>query len=88
MALTTRFTELVGCMVPIQCAGMGLASPTLAVEVARAGGLGMMSGVMLSAEQLEDIFAEIQTNIIGQIGINFLIPFLEDDSGGDEHRLV
>lgn len=80
MTLTTRFTEMVGCMVPIQCAGMGLASPTLAVEVARAGGLGMMSGVMLSAEQLEDIFAEIQTNIIGQIGVNFLIPFLEDDS--------
>ena len=53
MTLTTRFTELVGCMVPIQCAGMGMASPELAVAVAGAGGLGMMSGVMISPQLLE-----------------------------------
>ncbi len=80
MALTTRFTELVGCIVPIQCAGMGTASPLLAAEVARAGGLGMLSGVMLSVEQLEATFAELQTNTAGSIGVNFLIPFLEDEA--------
>jgi NAD(P)H-dependent flavin oxidoreductase YrpB (nitropropane dioxygenase family) len=80
MAINTRFTELLGCMVPIQCAGMGTASPRLAVEVAKAGGLGMLSGVMLSAEQLEACFIDMPTNTSGCIGVNFLIPFLEDES--------
>jgi nitronate monooxygenase len=80
MAITTLFTELVGCMVPIQCAGMGTASPRLAVEIAKAGGLGMLSGVMLTAEQLEETFAEVQANTTGSIGTNFLIPFLEDEA--------
>jgi nitronate monooxygenase len=42
--LTTRFTELVGCTVPIQMAGMAShANPRLAAAVANAGGLGMVS---------------------------------------------
>jgi nitronate monooxygenase len=42
--LKTRFTELVGCAVPISQAGMGwLANPRLAAAVADAGGLGMVS---------------------------------------------
>jgi nitronate monooxygenase len=80
MALTTHFTELVGCTVPIQCAGMGTASPLLAVEVAKAGGLGMLSGVMMTGEQLETVFADVQANTTGSIGTNFLIPFLEDEA--------
>jgi nitronate monooxygenase len=41
--LKTRFTELVGCSVPIQQAGMGaVASPELAAAVSEAGGLGML----------------------------------------------
>ena len=41
--LTTRFTELVGCSVPIQQAGMGaVAPPELAAAVSEAGGLGML----------------------------------------------
>ena len=80
MTLTTRFTELVGCMVPIQCAGMGMASPELAVAVAGAGGLGMMSGVMISPQLLEKTLVEANANVVGQIGVNFIIPFLEDES--------
>ena len=42
--ITTRFTELVGCSVPIQQAGMGShTNPRLAAAVANAGGLGMVS---------------------------------------------
>ena len=42
--LTTGFTELVGCSVPIQQVGMGgLSTPRLAAAVADAGGLGMVS---------------------------------------------
>ena len=41
--LATRFTELVGCTVPIQQAGMGVvAQPELAAAVSEAGGLGMV----------------------------------------------
>ncbi len=80
MSLTTRFTRLVGCMVPIQCAGMGTASPKLAVAVASAGGLGMLSGVMLSAEQLQTTLVDVQTNTAASIGVNFLIPFLDDEA--------
>lgn len=67
-------------MVPIQCAGMGMASPKLAAEVARAGGLGMMSGVMMPAEELEKILLDMQENVVGKIGVNFIIPFLEDEA--------
>ena len=42
--LRTRFTDLVGCTVPIQQAPIGgCASPRLAAAVAEAGGLGMVS---------------------------------------------
>ncbi len=80
MALTTQFTQLVGCIAPIQCAGMGTASPLLAQEVANAGGLGMLSGVMLNAEQMQMTLDEIMINSTGSIGVNFLIPFLEDEA--------
>ena len=41
--ITTRFTELVGCTIPIQQAGMGAVSPPeLAAAVSEAGGLGML----------------------------------------------
>jgi nitronate monooxygenase len=42
--LTTPFTELVGCEIPLQQAPMGLvAPPRLALAVARAGGVGTVS---------------------------------------------
>ena len=42
--LSTRFTELVGCTVPLQQAPMGLLTPPrLALEVARAGGVGSVT---------------------------------------------
>jgi nitronate monooxygenase len=41
--LATRFTELIGCRVPIQQAGMGAASPPeLVAAVSEAGALGML----------------------------------------------
>jgi len=41
--IATRFTELVGCAVPIQQAGMGAAAPPeLAAAVSQAGALGML----------------------------------------------
>jgi nitronate monooxygenase len=73
--IVTRITELFGCRYPLQQAGMGgVASPALAIAVARAGGIGMLSGVagheVLSA-QLDAL------PIDAAIGVNFLMPFLD-----------
>ncbi len=64
-----------GCRHPIQQAGMGgVATPDLAIAVARAGGLGMLSGTIghqaLSA-QLDAVPVD------AAIGVNFLMPFLD-----------
>lgn len=78
MTITTAFTELVGCPHPIQNAGMGTASPALGAAVARAGALGMISGALLSPETLENILEDSDDVSPGCLGVNFLIPFLED----------
>ena len=78
MTITTAFTELVGCPHPIQNAGMGTAAPALGVAVARAGGLGMLSGTLLSYADLKAVLEEIDDVAPGRLGVNFLIPFLED----------
>ena len=80
MTINTAFTELVGCPHPIQNAGMGEASPALGAAVARAGGLGMVSGTLLLPAALETILEDIDDVAPGCLGVNFLIPFLEDRS--------
>lgn len=80
MTITTAFTELVGCLHPIQNAGMGEASPALGAAVGRAGGLGMISGTLLSPAVLQTILEGIDDVAPGCLGVNFLIPFLEDRS--------
>ena len=75
MAITTRITEMFGCQVPIQQAGMGgFSSPDLALAVARAGGLGMLTGTIGS----EALAAQLDVVPEGApIGVNFLVPFLD-----------
>jgi len=78
MSMSNEFTRLIGCELPIQSAGMGTASPALGVAVARAGALGMLSGVMMSAEQVERMLGIVEGIEPACVGVNFLIPFLED----------
>jgi nitronate monooxygenase len=75
--ISTRFTELLGCRVPIQQAPMGCVSsdPPLPVAVAEAGAAGMLSGVLQSPDVLETTLAALPP---GPIGVNFLVPFLLD----------
>src|SRR3954449_10578449 len=75
--MTSRFTEMVGCALPIQQAPMGgvASAPQLPIAVAAAGGMGMLSAVLQSAEQLVTVLDELPA---GAIGVNFLVPFLED----------
>ena len=76
--LSTAFTELVGCRVPIQQAGMsGVATPELAVAVAEAGGLGMLSLVGVAAADVAAALEALSERTAGMVGINFLMPFLD-----------
>ncbi len=66
--MTTRFTKLVGCTLPVQLAAMGgVGTAELAAAVITAGGLGMVPAGTQPAD--------------GACGVNFLMPFgpsLED----------
>jgi nitronate monooxygenase len=75
MPLSTSFTQLVGCEVPIQQAGMGVAStPELAAAVSNAGGLGMLSA---SAGAMAEVDAALAAAAGLPVGINFLVPFCD-----------
>lgn len=78
--LTTKFTTLVGCAVPVQQAGMGgVALRELAAAVTNAGGLGMLGGVRLSAPYLTDVLDQLGREARGPFGVNFLVPFLDPE---------
>ena len=76
----TSFTRLVGCTLPIQQAGMGLAAPELAGAVAAAGALGMVSGVLRRPEALSAELDALAAEVPGAVGVNFLVPFLDAGS--------
>ncbi len=78
--LSTRFTELVGCRVPLQSAGMGgAATAELAGAVAGAGGLGMMGGPLLSPAEIAQALDDLRARKLGPVGITFILSFLERD---------
>jgi nitronate monooxygenase len=73
MAVTTRFTELAGCRVPIQQAPMGsVSTPALAVAAADAGGVGSITAMGLTAVQLDKILAGMAAQTTGVLAANFL----------------
>ncbi|MDY7227768.1 NAD(P)H-dependent flavin oxidoreductase [Hyalangium rubrum] len=77
--LSTRFTELVGCRVPIQQAAMGgTATPKLAAAVSDAGGLGMVAAVMMSAEDLARELDGLRARTKAPFGVSFIVPFLHE----------
>jgi NAD(P)H-dependent flavin oxidoreductase YrpB (nitropropane dioxygenase family) len=79
--LTSRFTALLGCAVPIQQAGMGgVAMPPLALAVADAGGLGMLGGTMVPPAILAEMLDGLAARTRGAVGVNFLMPFLDREA--------
>ncbi len=71
--INTPMTELVGCSVPIQQAPMGpVAGPELVQAVAEAGGLGTLTALGRSAEQLAEVLGGICARTTGAIAANFL----------------
>jgi nitronate monooxygenase len=73
--LRTSFTELFGCRYPLQQAGMGgMTTPNLALAVARAGGVGMLTGT-IGQEALSAHLDVVPED--APIGVNFLVPFID-----------
>lgn len=81
--LTTRFTELVGCSVPIQQAGMGShAKPRMAAAVANAGGLGMVSvygDYGGPPENVAKMLDNTREQTSGVFGANFIMKWVEPE---------
>jgi NAD(P)H-dependent flavin oxidoreductase YrpB (nitropropane dioxygenase family) len=74
--ITTRFTELVGCTIPIQQAGMGaVAPPELAAAVSEAGGLGMLGTAHpgLTAASLAQRVNRLCALTDKPFGVNFIV---------------
>ncbi len=76
--LSTRFTELVGCSVPVQSSGMGeLSNPRLAAAVANAGGLGTVSVYGVGLEKIAALLDETRRLTPGAICANFIMLFVD-----------
>jgi NAD(P)H-dependent flavin oxidoreductase YrpB (nitropropane dioxygenase family) len=78
--IRTAFTTLVGIAAPIQLASMpGVTTPELVAAVADAGGLGMLGAPLMPAAVLDEALDDLAKRTRGVVGVNFLIPFLDDD---------
>ena len=77
----TSFTELVGCRLPIQLAGMGgiISEVGLTAAVTKAGGLGMLGGGGVPASSLRSMLEALADATDGSFGVNFLMPFVDRD---------
>ena len=78
----TPFTDLVGCKLPLQLAGMGggLSDVALASVVTNTGGLGMIGAAALSSADLASTLEALSDATKGPYGVNFLMPFIERDA--------
>ena len=78
--LTTRFTELVGCTVPIQQAPIGgCATPRLAAAVAAAGGLGMVAATGEPPEIVAAMLDAARETAAGPVGANFFVSVADPE---------
>jgi nitronate monooxygenase len=74
--LTTPFTELLGCRLPLQQAPMGgVTTEELVAAVADAGAVAMVPAQMLPAEQLAALLDRLAAGTAGVYGVTFLLPF-------------
>lgn len=79
--MRTSFTELVGCSVPIQQAGMGgIATPDLAKAVSECGALGSVAGVMIPAADLAAMLDDLASATSAPLCVNFLMPFVDREA--------
>jgi nitronate monooxygenase len=80
--LSTPFTELLGCRVPLQQAPMGgVTTPELVAAVAEAGAVGMVPAQMLPADALTGLLDDLAKRTDGVVGVTFMLPFGADPAG-------
>jgi nitronate monooxygenase len=74
--ISTRFTALVGCSVPVQQAPIGelARTPALPIAVARAGGHGMLAALTTPLAELELALDELATAAGRMWGVNVVVP--------------
>ena len=73
--LTTRFTQLVGCSVPIQMAAIGsLTNPELVSAVSNAGGMGSLPCAMLGPDAMRKELAAITSQTRRFMQCKLLLP--------------
>jgi len=71
----TVLCDVLGIDYPILQSGMGgVAGPDLAAEVSNAGGLGIIAGFLLTADQLRDAIQQVRTRTDKPFGVNLLLP--------------
>src|SRR5262249_58426489 len=67
----TRLCDLLAIDYPILQSGMGLiAGPDLVAEVSHAGGLGIVAGFMLNADQLRAAIRDVRARTRRPFGVN------------------
>src|SRR3954453_13135376 len=85
----TRFTELVGCTVPIQQAGMGaVAPPDWWRPVSEAGGLGMLGSARpgVTPGTFADLLDKTRRLTNRAFGVNFIVSPLHLSGGPGRKR--
>ena len=76
----TRFTELVGCALPLQAAGMpGVVTVELAVAVANPGALAMLPSAGVPLQALQHSIDAVAAATKTPFGVNVLMPFLDPE---------
>ena len=79
--MRTAFTDLVGCSVPIQQAPMGpVASSELAIAVAKAGGVGTITALGMSAVELAARLDDMSARTNGVLSANFLTEDIDEQA--------
>ncbi len=71
----TQLCDLLGIDYPILQSGMGsVAGPELAAAVSNAGGLGILAGFLLTADQLREAIRTLRRETDKPFGVNLLLP--------------
>jgi NAD(P)H-dependent flavin oxidoreductase YrpB (nitropropane dioxygenase family) len=71
-ALRTRFSNLVGCRLPVVQTGMGWVSgASLTAATSAAGGLGILAAVTMTGDQLAEAVTTVKGRTAAPFGVNF-----------------
>jgi NAD(P)H-dependent flavin oxidoreductase YrpB (nitropropane dioxygenase family) len=81
--IRTPLTESIGIDIPIVQAPMSsAATPTLAAAVSNAGGLGMISGTWLAADELRRLIREVKSQTEHPFGVNLGLDWAQEERLG------